>query len=121
MITSASLLSNVLNKYKKTSREYFENPPSTPEEEQKKSVETKLAYSTVIVSLVFLVVEFILLFSAVSIALHCGDSMIEKAVHLVFAVFFTFPYTFIMILFIPCAKKALETKKALSTSCGCMM
>jgi hypothetical protein len=66
------------------------------------------------IAVIFFMLELILLYYAIFIAMNCSKSREEKIVNFVLAVFFTMPYVLLNILFNDCAKNFLRNgmKKA---------
>ena len=63
-----------------------------------------------VVAVIFFVLELILLFYAINMALVCTQGGPERIVNIVLAVTFTIPYVMLNILFNKCAKNSLRTE-----------
>lgn len=61
-----------------------------------------------IVAIVFFILEFIVLYFAVKVAISCTDGGAERIVHVVMAVTFTLPYMLMNTLFNECVKSNLK-------------
>ena len=64
---------------------------------------------SVAVAVIFFVLELVLLFYAINMALVCADGGPERIVNIVLAITMTIPYVMLNILFNKCAKKSLQT------------
>ena len=60
-----------------------------------------------VISTVFVILELIVLFYSIGIAMNCSSSRPERIIYIVLAITFTFPYALLNIIFVPCAKKTL--------------
>lgn len=104
MIISITLLKNSVEKYNNYKKENFTL--------SKKSINKGVndAYFTflIFVSFLFFVIELIMLYFAIFIAIYCSNSKEEKIVNFGLAVIFTGPYILLNILFNPCAKEYLK-------------
>lgn len=61
-----------------------------------------------VLATIFLVLEIIVLFYAVSIAIQCTRPGPERIVHIVLAITFTLPYVLLNVMFNKCAKDNLQ-------------
>jgi len=61
-----------------------------------------------VIAIIFVALEFLLLFFAINIALTCTQGGAERIVHVVLAILFTVPYMLLSIFFSDCAKKTLK-------------
>lgn len=107
MIISTSLLKNAVDKYRAgKNRENYDNWDAANQG-------TTAAFNTflVVIALIFFILEIILLFYAILIALNCTKAGAERIVHIVLAVIFTLPYMLLNVLFNPCAKNTLINTK----------
>ena len=117
MLISSNLLKNSLENYNRiqkknkvsggTQENYF------PEESFGEAAGTSAAFVSfsLVVSFVFFVLELVLLFYAINMALVCTEGGPERVVNIVLAVIFTLPYVMLNILFNDCAKQSLKVKK----------
>ena len=64
-----------------------------------------------VVSYVFFILELVLLYYAINMALVCTEGGPERIVNMVLAVIFTLPYVLLNILFNDCAKQSLKVKR----------
>jgi hypothetical protein len=64
---------------------------------------------TLVVALVFFILELVVLFYAIGIAINCTQGGPERIVNVVLAVTFTIPYAMLNILFNQCAKSTLRS------------
>lgn len=62
-----------------------------------------------VVSVIFFVLELVLLFYAINMALVCTKGGPERIVNIVLAITFTIPYVMLNILFNKCAKNSLRS------------
>jgi hypothetical protein len=62
-----------------------------------------------VVSILFVAIEFIMLYYAVSIAISCSQVGSERAVHMGLSIFFTMPYLLFMSVFSKCASTTLKS------------
>jgi len=65
---------------------------------------------SLIVALIFVVIELLVLFYAINIALTCTKPGKERTVHVLLAVMFTAPYMLLNVLFNKCAISMLRKK-----------
>ena len=96
MIISLSLLTSAAEKYKEKHSML------------KKHSYTSATYILLIVSILFFMLEVIVMFFAINIAVHCTEKGPERTVHLILAITFTFPYMLMSIFFNKCANKFLK-------------
>jgi len=61
-----------------------------------------------VLSTIFLVLEILVLFYAISIALQCTRPGPERIVHIVLAITFTLPYVLLNVMFNKCAQDNLQ-------------
>ena len=64
---------------------------------------------TIVFALVVLMIELLLLFYSVGIALRCTKPGTERFVHIVLVIMFPFPYALVSVIANPCAKKYLNS------------
>lgn len=93
MLFSGIIMKNAVENYKSKENYKHEKKPS-------------LVY--LVLATLLLVIEFMVLFYAITIALSCGESNAEKFLHVILALFFTLPYLTAMLIFQPCAKKSIN-------------
>ena len=62
-----------------------------------------------IISVLFLVLELLVLFYSIGIAINCTKPGPERIVHIVLAIMFTSPYALLSVLLNPCAKTYLTS------------
>jgi hypothetical protein len=67
------------------------------------------ATGMMIISVVFLILELLLLFYSIGIVLRCTKRGPERIVHMVLAIIFTVPYALFSVLLNPCAKEYLHS------------
>ena len=60
------------------------------------------------IAVVFFLLELVVLFYSIMIAMACTKSGAERVVHVTLAILWTFPYALIAIFFNPCAKSVLQ-------------
>ena len=102
MLTSGKLLSETLEKYRKRKERYSIG------ESVSNGAMSALDMALLIFAIVFFVMEIILIFYAIIIAISCTEAGPERIVHVVLAVFFTIPYILLMVIFNKCATKTLQ-------------
>lgn len=61
-----------------------------------------------IIAIVFFMLELLVMFYCIRIALVCTSPGPERIVNMVLAIMFTFPYALLNIVFVPCAKQSLN-------------
>ena len=64
---------------------------------------------TIVFALVVLMIELLLLFYSVGIALRCTKPGTERFVHIVLVIMFPFPYELVSVIANPCAKEYLNS------------
>ena len=107
MLVSISNLKNALKKYqnaKKTKEKFSKIDSATS------GISASFDSFYLVIAIIFFILEVILLFYAISIAINCSKGGSERIVNLVLASTFTFPYILLNILFNKCAKKTLQGK-----------
>lgn len=102
MLLSSYLLQNSYEKYKKA-RENF-----TAGEAVEAGTSAAFTSFTMVVAIIFFVLEILLLFYGINMAITCSKAGRERVVNVVLATMFTMPYVLLNILFNPCAKKSLQ-------------
>lgn len=105
MLVSGSILKSAIERYnnkKKTIERYSGG--------QSASAGVSAAFDSfvLVVAMVFFVLELIVLYFAVSVAIKCTRGGPERIVHIVMANTFTLPYMLLNTLFNDCAKKTLR-------------
>lgn len=101
MLFSSSLLSSALKKQ----REHF----SLKKDFEKATTNAFISFS-VAIAVIFFVLELIVLYAAILIAIKCTKPGTERAIHVVLAITFTMPYLLLSIFFSDCTKKILNYK-----------
>ena len=71
-----------------------------------------IATGFLIIAIVFLMLEILVLFYIITIAINCTEPGPERIINIVLAISFTFPYALLNLIFVPCAKKAISTTKS---------
>ena len=61
-----------------------------------------------VLATIFLVLEILVLFYAISIALQCTRPGPERIIHIVLAITFTLPYVLLNVMFNKCAQDSLQ-------------
>ena len=111
MIISCYILKSSYDKYYrlKRNKEKFSNK-KTKFSINSFELGSELAYSyyIYIVSIIFFVMELIVLYYAISIAFNCTKGGPERIVNFILACFFTVPYVMLNILFNKCSKSLLR-------------
>lgn len=75
-------------------------------------VENAFAIFFILVSIIFLIAEFIILLFLISNAIVCTEAGAERTLHIVLIVFFTYPYALLVAFFgNGCMKGRLQTNK----------
>lgn len=119
MIISSTYLKNALEKYKEYKKK--KSISSTTKEGLKGTV--KEGYTTadgiaagsdaafasfgVVVAIIFFILELILLFYAILMAINCSKPGSERIVNVVLSITFTLPYILLKSMFEPCSKNTL--------------
>jgi NADH:ubiquinone oxidoreductase subunit 3 (subunit A) len=105
MLTSVTVLQNALERYersKKTKEKY------NLLESGAGGMAAGMATGFLAVAIVFVALEFLVLFFAINVAFRCTQGGAERIVHLVLAVVFTLPYMLLNTLFNKCAVDVLR-------------
>ncbi len=109
MLISGSILYSAAEKYQKARRvkeRYSSNDSvATPMDGAAAAFNT----FTLVVAIVFVMLEILLLFYAIGIAITCSAPGAERIVHLVLATTFTLPYMLLNAILNDCAKQRLRT------------
>lgn len=107
MLISGSMLKSAVENYqekrKKLKEEYSRGDSINA------GISGAFASFTLVVAVIFFVLELIVLFYAITMAINCTDPGAERVVNVVLAVVFTIPYVLLNILFNPCAKNTLKS------------
>jgi hypothetical protein len=64
---------------------------------------------TIVFALLVLMIELLLLFYSVGIAIRCTKPGTERFVHIVLVIMFPFPYALVSVIANPCAKEYLNS------------
>jgi len=104
MIISTSLLKKALNDRAKAKKRQSEG--YTMLESTNAGMSLGFATGFLIIATVFLMLELLVLFYAITIAYNCTTGH-ERVAHVVLAIAFTFPYVLLMLLFNKCSTKTL--------------
>jgi hypothetical protein len=107
MIISTSLLKKALNDRVKAKKRQSEG--YTMLESTNAGMSLGFATGFLIIATVFLMLELLVLFYSIGMAMNCTKPGPERIVHVTLAIAFTFPYALLNALFIPCAKKTLTS------------
>lgn len=106
MIISISLLNKALhNKYKanKIQQEGYSSIDSATA-----GMSLGMTTGFLIIAILLVLLELIVLFYSISIAINCTSPGPERIINVVLAITFTLPYALLNIIFVPCAKKTLK-------------
>lgn len=106
MLVSSTILKNSIancNKVQKNRENYTDDDDNDGEYNSPFLVNVAL-----VMSIIFFLIELILLFYGINMAIICTDPGPERAVNVSLAVIFTIPYVMFNILFNDCAKKSLK-------------
>lgn len=104
MIISSKILSGAVENYQKNKEKQASVGDSI-------SSGALCAFHTamLIFAVIFFVMEIILIFYAIFIAIRCTQGGPERIVHVFLAVFFTIPYVLLMAIFNKCAGETLRS------------
>ena len=100
MLTSVTVLQNALERYersKKIKEKY------NMMESGAGGLAAGFATGFLVIAIIFVALEFIVMFFAINVAFRCAQGGAERIIHLVLAVVFTLPYMLLNILFNKCA------------------
>jgi hypothetical protein len=103
MLFSTTLFKNSLEKYQKAKKESYSQGDAI-----NTGINSAVASSMLVIALIFLVLELLLLFFAINIALNCTQGGPERIVHILLAIIFTLPYMLLSVFFSDCAKKTMR-------------
>jgi hypothetical protein len=109
MIISISLLKKALHDRSKAKKQLSEG--YTMLESTNAGMSLGFATGFLIIASVFLMLELLVLFYSIGIAMSCTKPGPERIVQVTLAITFTYPYALLNTLFIPCAKKTLRIAK----------
>jgi hypothetical protein len=98
-----------LDRYRKA-RKNKENFSISHGDSAAAGVGAALTSFTLVVAVIFFVLELVLLFYGINMALNCTEGGPERIVNIVLAITFTTPYVMLNILFNKCAKNSLRTE-----------
>ena len=106
MLVTSTILKSSLDRYRRSrkARENFSISSSASA-----GAGAAFASFALVVSVIFFVLELVLLFYAINMALVCTKGGPERIVNIVLAITFTIPYVLLNILFNQCAKNSLKT------------
>lgn len=107
MIVSSSVLNNAVQNYKKV-KNNRENYSDRDYINGSDIVSSVAASIILVIAIIFFIMELMVIFYAVRIAIVCTKSRTERIVHLVLAITFTLPYMLLNVLFNDCAKSTLQ-------------
>ena len=68
-----------------------------------------MASFVLVIAVLFFMLELMVLFYSITIALNCTESTPERVVHIVLAITFTLPYALLNVLFNKCAISTLRS------------
>ena len=102
MLLSSSFLNTSFKSYKKVRENYADD------DNDGEYNSPFLVNAALVMSIIFFMIELILLFYGINMAIICTDPGPERAVNVSLAVIFTIPYVMFNILFNDCAKKSLK-------------
>ena len=109
MFVSGLALKNSLEKYRKSKRkERYSALSST-----KNASKTAVSGVYLAVALIFFVIELVVLYYAITIALSCSQKGPERVVNVILAALFPFPYVMLNLLLNNCAKTTLQGNPSL--------
>ncbi len=106
MLLSTTLLNQSLKNMKQYKKENFSDYNNHSDKHISGSRVASLSFM-MIISIIFFIFEFLLLFYCIVIALKCTEPGPERIVHIVLVIMFTLPYALISVFFSKCAKKTL--------------
>lgn len=104
MLISSSILKNSVERYQNThlNKENFSNSESI-----QAGISAAFTSFILVVAIIFFILELLLFFYAIKIAIVCTKGGPERIVHLVLATIFTLPYMLFSIFFSNCSKRVL--------------
>jgi hypothetical protein len=107
MIVSGTILKTSLDRYRRA-RKNKENFSISVSDSAGAGATAAFASFTLVVAVIFFILELIVLFYAINMALACTKGGPERIVNIVLAITFTIPYVMLNILFNKCAKSSLR-------------
>ena len=102
------MLRSSLDRYRKA-KKYRENFSISSGDSAGAGAGAAFTSFVLVVAVIFFVLELVLLFYAINMALVCTQGGPERIVNIVLAITFTTPYVLLNILFNQCAKNSLRT------------
>ncbi len=87
------------------SNEGFELPKSSRILGASEGMTDGMLFLMYVFAISFLILDIMVLFFAISIALKCSKPGIQRVAHVAMALFFTFPYVLVSLFFSPCVEK----------------
>ncbi len=117
MLISTSLLAKALQNYKNAKNKQNENNKKKSKERYgvagsiASGIDVGFSFFLLMLFIIFFLLELFVLFYAIGIAIRCSTPGSERTVHVVLAIFFTFPYALIAIFFKSCAINVLRGGK----------
>lgn len=112
MIVSGTILKSSLERYRRAKKDK-ENFSISVRDSAGAGMSAAFASFTLVVAVIFFILELVLLFYAINMALVCTKGGPERIVNIVLAVTFTIPYVMLNILFNQCAKNSLRVTSLL--------
>ena len=109
MIVSSSILKTALASHQRQQR-LKENFSAGSAAES--GAAAAFASFTLVVAVLFFLLELVVLFYAINMALVCSKGGPERIVNIVLAITFTLPYVMLNILFNKCAKATLRNNRS---------
>jgi len=106
MLISLSVLTSAMEKYEKKKKKIMRENEAYSRQNMSPGgagMSLGLLSGFMMVAILFFVLELILVFYAVMIALRCTTGGAERMIHLVLAIIFTLPYMLINLVFNRCA------------------
>lgn len=107
MLISSSFLHSATQNYKK-SREDYSHHRYRQHSGFKAGMTSAFATFLLVLAVVFFILELLVLYYAIFIAIQCTELGAERVVHIVLAIIFTAPYILLNLLFNKCAKDILK-------------
>ena len=107
MIVSGTILKSSLDRYRAMRKDNKEKFSISGGDSAGAGASAAFASFVLVVAVIFFLLELIVLFYAINMALVCTKGGAERIVNVVLAITFTIPYVMLNILFNQCAKKSL--------------
>ncbi len=95
----------IADRKSRPSCEGFEHPKSSKILDASDGLSDGMLFLMYVFALSFLLIDIMVLFFAVNIALKCSKPGIQRVAHVAMALFFTFPYVLVSLFFSPCVEK----------------